>query len=116
MVAGTYSVVFSGVYGSRAVDWSWKIKNKWARSEKNGSRWTHTEGLDKRAHIELLKHFGLKWWADEYPVGRIISMNPRQLVRERREKESAHDLKKMEIKSMTLGYHARAEDHDFDRR
>lgn len=117
----TYSVRYPSndfPYGDCAVDWDWHFRDSWARSERQGmgSPWVPREGLDEKTYKELLKHFGLERWADEFPPDRIISISPRKLAQERREKELKHNLRKMEMTSDTIGYHARAEDHGSERR
>ena len=94
-----------------AVDWDWKVPNKWARSIKEGpcNGWETYPGLDEEAYRALLSHFGLEGWADEFPVEMVISMNPLQLAAVRRKKEYKYHLKRKEMISDTLGYHVSAE-------
>jgi len=115
---GAYSVVYisheSGhdIYAQFAVDWSWKVRDRWAPSVKEGlgDTWeTCPAGLDEEAYRALLEHFGLKDWSDEFPVERIVSINPRQLATERRKKESKYHLERKEMVSDTLGGHVPAE-------
>lgn len=117
---GAYSVVYisneSGhdAYAQFAVDWSWNVRDRWARSVKEGlgDAWETCPGLpglDEEAYRALLEHFGLKDWSDEFPVERIISMNPRQLAAARRKKESKYHLERKEMVSDTLGAHVSAE-------
>lgn len=114
---GTYSILYekSGQCGyvQFAIDWSWNVKNQWARSEKNGigTVWTTFPGLDEEAYQALLKHFGLEEWANEFSPDRILSMSPQKLTAARRKKEAEYGLEKKEIRSDTLGYHALAEAH-----
>ena len=111
-----YSIRYPSVdfpYGDCAVDWDWHFKNQWARSGRqgSGSAWISEEGLDEKAYKEVLKHFWLEQWAEEYPTDRIISMSPRGLAQERRKKELEHGLEKLQMTSDTLGYHINAENH-----
>jgi len=114
---GTYSIVYPNYfdlsYEECAVDWNWHFRDKWARSKKQGpsSTWIPEEGLDTKAYEELLKHFSLEQWADEFPPEHIISMSPYELAKERRRKEEKYQLSKKVMTSDTIGYHAQAKDH-----
>lgn len=114
----TYSILYSSgsiqnSYSANAIDWSWKIKGEWARSDKDGlgCRWYTTEGLDTEAYQALLKHFGLAQWAEEFPLERIKKMDSGELARERRKKEKEYKLPKIEMASDTIGSHDQAEDY-----
>ena len=96
-----------------AVDWDWRIKGKWARSDKDGPggvRWYTTEELDDKAYQALLKHFWLEDYADEFPMEKIISMSPEELAEARREKEKLHELEPKKMVSDTIGSHRSAEE------
>ena len=111
----TYSILYDG--GEErvqcAVDWDWRIKGKWARSDKDVSgAWYTTEGLDDKAYQALLKHFGLEDYADEFPMEKVISMNPAELAAARRKKEESYALKQKIMVSDTIGSHRSAEEKE----
>ena len=110
----TYSILYDGEEEGVqcAVDWDWRIKGKWARSDKDGSRWYTTEGLDDKAYQALLKHFGLEDYADEFSMKKIISMSDTKLTAARREKEKLHRLEPKTMESHTLGSHRSAEEKE----
>ena len=102
---GVYSIVYNSKKNgsfTHAIDWNWQKAKMWACSEKEGSAW-YSSDLDNEAYLTLLEHFGLEEWRDEFPMNRIISMNPQQLTGERREKEKLYNLPRMEMRNSTLG-------------
>jgi len=110
---GAYSVVYNSnetghdAHAQFAVDWDWEVRGQWARSVREGlgTAWESSKGLDKEAYPALLDHFGLTDWESEYPAGRIITMCPEELLRERRVKEKLYDLPRKEMCSDTIGDH-----------
>ena len=109
----TYSVHYDGDDYQCAVDWDWRIKGKWARSDKDGpgNRWHTIEGLDDRAHQSLLEHFGLEDYADEFPMEKIKFMSPAKLAAARRKKEEVYVLERKAMVSDTIGEHRPAEEY-----
>lgn len=103
---GTFSVQYSGLHGiSCAVDWNWRYRGEWARSDKEGDiQWMPLKGLDDEAHILLLDHFGLNLWINEFPIEKIILMSPAELIAARREKETKLNLSRKEAVNMTQGF------------
>ncbi len=59
--------------------------------EKDGTLWYDIHFI-RQDCIDILKHFGLENFEDEFNNERILSMSPAQLVRERRKKEEEHSL------------------------
>lgn len=106
----TYSILYYEEGVQCAVDWDWRIKGKWARSDKDGSKWYTTKGLDDKAYRALLEHFGLENYADEFPMKKIISISETKLAAARREKEKLHRLKRKKMVSATIGSHRSAEE------
>ena len=100
-------------YTQCAIDWSWRFKNQWARSEKDGpgSQQISIEGLNKKAYQALLKHFGFETFTKEFPIEKIIKMSPAKLAKIRRQKEKIHGLQKKMMISDTLGCHIPAENY-----
>lgn len=97
---GTFSVGYRCLYDpqtERAVDWDYKYPKQWARSVRatscSGVGWDVLHGLDERAYLAILEHFGLLYWADEFTPERIFHKSPAWLVRERRKKEAEEGLK-----------------------
>ncbi len=117
---GAYSILYDGweegddAYAQYAVDWSFEIPGQWSRSDKGGpgTRWYCREGLDNKGYRVSLKHFGLEDYADEFPIERITTMSPKNLVIERRKREELHSLERKEMLSDTLGDHSPAEEFE----
>lgn len=120
----TYSIIYerpenTNPYETSAIDWNWRIKGKWARSEKEGPghKWYKCPGLDKPAYHALMKHFGLDdevplenivsifGLDDELSLRSIVSMSPDKLGEIRRKKEKTFNLPRKEIASDTMGDH-----------
>jgi len=98
-----------------ALDWSWQITGEWTLSSKEyfGTRWNFDgrlfNGLQHAiavyAHRALLAHFGLEKWSDQFPLEKISTMSPEELLTARREKEKLYALERMEVYNDTLGFH-----------
>lgn len=115
----TYSIRYSDperdvFCTERALDWNWLVKGRWACSEKEiGSGWYPTGGgggmLNDREYQDLLEHFALEDYRDEFPLEKVILMSPAELVAHRREKEEKYGLARKEIVNQRLGDHQPAE-------
>ncbi len=103
---GTFGVRYSARNGILcAVDWDWRYRRQWARSDKEGDiQWIPLKGLDDEAALLLLDHFGLLLWISEFPIEKVIIMSPAELLAARREKEIKLDLTRMEVVNMTQGF------------
>ncbi len=99
---GTFSVVYDG--HTKAIDWSWEFKHRWATSFAEGSRWVAEDVVSPEAYRMLLQRFGLDQWADEFPLSHVIEQTPAWLIEERRMKEAEHGLPRLEVKNHTVGF------------
>jgi hypothetical protein len=111
---GTYSISRECTrFGSaRAIDWNWgEHANAWSLSEMDGQQWVSGRLLTESELPELLSHFALDTWADEFPLERVITRPPRDLAVLRRAKEYEFDLSVHMARSDTLGHHIPALEH-----
>lgn len=76
-----------------AADWDCWPHRQWARSWArchpfgHWMNWHPVAGLDIMAYEAILKKFGLMEWPGEFPLEKIITMSPAELIAERRKKE-----------------------------
>lgn len=112
---GTYSIYYlhEGEGSQFALDWDFGRRGEWSATEKEygSARWCNHHETDKKMREVLLAHFGLTDWKDEYPIGKIKSMSPRELASERRQKEKKLGLSRNNMQSDTVGFHIDAEDY-----
>lgn len=94
---GNYLVYVSGsLEGQRALEWT--RENGWTRWEKVSVLWCEDcFDFDSQARRDLLRHFHLEEWQEEFPWERIFSMSPAQLEMARRSKEQQHRLPRADI-------------------
>ena len=102
-----YNSKHSEAYTEYAVDWDWKFRNQWARSEKDGIKWYPMEGLDKESYRAIIRKFGLEEERKTLTLEKIITISPKKLGRMRRKKEKSEGLPYKEIISDTVGDHER---------
>jgi hypothetical protein len=105
----TFSIPYDGreegddAYAQYSVDWNWKIRGEWARSDQQGpgTAWWAYKGLDERAYSALLDAFGLT--KDQAPLEKIITMSPKQLS----------EMGTRNPESYTLGDHRKASEVNY---
>lgn len=95
-----------------SVDWDWEFPRTWGRSWRTQYtlHWHPEPGLDEHARKAILEKFGLLEWEEEFPLERLQTMSPAELVKIRREKEKKHNLPYLEVLSDTMGDRRPAEE------
>lgn len=93
--------------GRWALDWNFKYKDQWSMSflEFGATCWEFYRGITKIGYSELLKHFGLLQWSEEFPLGVILTMSPAALTLERRSREKKYAIMRMDIKLYDTVFH-----------
>lgn len=85
--------------GRWALDWDFEYKNQWGMSFLGfgATRWEFFK-ITKTGYSELLKHFGLLEWSEEFPLDGILTMSPAALTAERKTREKKYGFLRMSIK------------------
>lgn len=93
--------------GRWALDWNFIYKDQWSMSflEFDATRWEFYRDITKTGYSELLKHFGLLQWSEEFPLDGILTMSPAALTAECRSREKKYAILRMDIKLYDTVFH-----------
>src|SRR4051812_11055788 len=81
-------------------DWRWPDKETaaWSQSDKemsDGAGWSQPSPLTEEGRVEILSHFGLDQYENEFLLDRLLHMSPHDLLIARRDLERQHSLAAM---------------------